>query len=316
MDKEITNTSLQSETETESSIAKTVLVDEVYTPEQQAADAERYRVAQDTDTVGPINTEKKPEFGLNARLHEIQSEADQIVDETRSEISNVTVEIGLEPDIAETKQSEKGVAAENESRATSAGRLIEYITGVRLNDPNLPERLLSDQQTIRGKYNLPPQEIRFELPGEYEKILHEIARTHKIQIDSKSECGSFFTESPIAGGVFFDQDKKVGVDVDRTNQMSYAKGLGTLEHELIHGLQHEYSPRMPIELMEYEAYIAGAKFDHLQDMDETERIESLEAFIGFTIGASVNHWYSNVSEARGKEERPVWDDPEYFANKK
>lgn len=209
-------------------------------------------------------------------------------------------------------QLENSNGVEDASRSTYAGRLIEYITGVKLNDPNLPERLINDQKIIRAKYNLPPREMRFDSPGEFEKILHNIAHTHNIRIDSKSECGTFFTESPGAGGVFFENSKKIGVDIDRGDYDAYTHSIGVFEHELIHGLQNEYSPGMPIELLEYEAYIAGAGLNHLKDMDETERIESLEVFIGYAIGYSVQHWYSHHGEEIKKEQRPVWDDPDYF----
>jgi hypothetical protein len=236
---------------------------------------------------------------------------EQITTVSESGIVNVQVDTRTESAAADY-QTENDTPFESNSRTTYAGRLIEYITGVKIDDPLLPERLKNDQNAIRAKYKLPPREMRLEQPGEYEKVLLEIARKYKIQIATKSECGSFFEESPMAGGVFFDQTKKVGVDLDKTSKKTYTKSLGTLEHELIHGMQNEYSPRMPIEQMEYEAYIAGANLEHLKDMEETDRDESLKAFIGFSIGGSVQHWYSNLSKMTDKEQRPTWDDPEYF----
>jgi hypothetical protein len=264
----------------------------------------------ETPNLSSENTKESP-LAVTPTLTEAYTPEQQATD---AEIYSVTPS----GDKAESEDLKSDVseieAFESTSRTTYAGRLIEYITGVKIDDPNLPERLLSDQNVIRAKYKLPPREMRFDLPGEFEKVLLEIAQKYKIRIDSQSECGEFFTKHKIAGGVFLGRDNRIGINVDRKDQGEYAYSLSILEHELVHGLQNEHSPRMPIELKEYEAYIVGANLNPLLGMDEERRISYLETFVGLLIGSSVNIWYSEQSEEMGEVQRPTWDNPEYFEN--
>jgi hypothetical protein len=64
--------------------------------------------------------------------------------------------------------------------------------------------------------------------------------------------------------------------------------------------------------MEYEAYIAGANFSHLAEMEPEKRAESLDAYFGFLVAGSVNHWYRSESKKRNEKVTPEWDDPKYF----
>ena len=64
-----------------------------------------------------------------------------------------------------------------------ASKLAEYITGIRPDDPQMLERLITDQKVLRGKYNLPPLESRREYPfAEYERLLYEMASKNNITI--------------------------------------------------------------------------------------------------------------------------------------
>jgi hypothetical protein len=216
--------------------------------------------------------------------------------------------------VKETGGTNKGSESKREfiSRQSYGGRLAEYLTGIQLDDPRLIERLIDDQKILRAKYNLPLREMRLQLPQEYEKILMDIAHKHAVRIDTKSECGAFFIENS-AGAVYLG-DKRIGTDVNREDIDSYVTDLGKLEHELIHALQDIYSPRMPIELQEYEAYIAGLNLEHLQEKtDEAERIQSIRGLFEHLIGASVRWWYSNQTKIRETELKPEWDTPEYFS---
>ena len=181
-----------------------------------------------------------------------------------------------------------------------ATKLSEHIVGLKIDDPTLPDRIIEDQKVIRTKYSLPSLESRSNLT-EYERSLLEIAKSTGVIIKSKSECGKFFEDYPYAGGVHFGEEKKVGVDINRTSFESYAKSLVILEHELIHALQKKHSPQMPIELMEYEAYIAGGNNTYIKEHPQIARLvfDSL-------IGASVRHWYNQTSEERGEEVTPTW----------
>ena len=166
-----------------------------------------------------------------------------------------------------------------------ANKLSEQIIGLRINDPALPDRLIEDQKIIRAKYSLPKLEARGNL-DEYERDLLDIAKSTGVTIKSKSECGQFFNDYSYVGGVNFEKENKIGVDIDKTDSKSYSKSLGILEHELIHALQNKYHPRMPIEQMEYEAYIAGGNNELIKEHPEIAKLvfENL-------IGTSVKHWY-------------------------
>jgi hypothetical protein len=208
----------------------------------------------------------------------------------------------------ENDESKTGI----NSRESYGGRLAEYLTGFQLGNPKLVDRLLDDRAIIRGKYNLPERTIRFNQHTEYEKYLRELAHKLGVRIDAKSECGQFFLENEYAGGVYMSDDKRVGANIDRENEHTYTHSLEILEHEIIHALQGANSPRMPIELMEYEAYVAGVSFEHLKKLGDEDRAESLELFFSMMVGGSVRHWYHEQSMRENKETIPVWDDPNYF----
>ncbi len=149
-------------------------------------------------------------------------------------------------------------------------------------------------------------------PADYERALGKVAHEAGVEIRQRSDMGSFFREYPYAGGAHSPELSAVGVDIDRSNRESYEKGLGTLEHELIHALQEKYSPNMPIELMEYEAYVAGGNNEELKEFPEdTEAV-----LFQMLIGGSVRHWYTEMSKKRGIEVKPEWDDPDFFLRQK
>lgn len=74
-----------------------------------------------------------------------------------------------------------------------------------------------------------------------------------------------------------------------------AKYCHSFEHELIHGLQKIRYRSMPIELGEYEAYIAGCNTSMLRSFLEAGNEEKVGHFIEiiflFYIRGSVNFWY-------------------------
>jgi hypothetical protein len=199
-------------------------------------------------------------------------------------------------------------------KQSRASRLAEYITGMRPDDPKMPERLILDQKIIRARYKLPERKAAFTTPTEYEHFLKARAEQLGVTIKDKSECGTFFGENPMVGGIHFEEDKVIGLGIKKDSRDEYAKTLGTLEHELIHAEQFQASPRMPIELKEYEAYIAGINAKVVTEGDP----QGIEwAIFDFYIGSSVNFWYDDKNQNRKPEEpeaTPVWNNPEYFLN--
>lgn len=208
------------------------------------------------------------------------------------------------------KQSETrsvGEIIESRYKQGRTDRLVEYITGLKLDDAELINRLGTDQEIVRKKYGLPSKDFKFSNPSEYEKYLRELAKTNGVTVRPTSDCGKFFDENSIAGGVFLNKEKSIGVDIDKTDTSSFLKSLTTLEHETIHSLQDKFYPGMPIEGQEYEAYVANWNIDYLR-----ENKEALEIVFSFGVGGSVGNWYKGESEEKGEEIIPKWDNPEYF----
>jgi len=190
-------------------------------------------------------------------------------------------------------------------------RFIEYITGLRIDDPELPNRLAEDQKIIRAKYGLPDRRSRFENPSEYERFLRRLLEDNDVSIREKSDCGGFFEEHPHAGGVFLSEDdEKVGASINKTDLDTYTRSIGVLEHETIHALQHKFYPRMGIEHQEYETYVSEWSSNHYLKNPDTLR----DAVKFFMLG-SVNFWYKEESKKRNIEVKPEWNNPEYFLTK-
>jgi hypothetical protein len=194
---------------------------------------------------------------------------------------------------------------------SNTSKLTEYITGIRPDDPQMADRLIEDQKIIRGKYNLPPRDARSTSPSEYEHLLKNIAKKNGSSIRDKSERSRFFERHAFAGASYDKDGRNIFVGIDRNNLQYYIKGLGDLEHEIIHSEQDARYKGMPIELSEYEAYIAGLKVEVAKESPET-----IEDMIAFFIGGSVNTWYAQENEilkAKSEPEiQPVWKNPEYF----
>ncbi|MEI6553922.1 MAG: hypothetical protein WCO09_05135 [bacterium] len=194
----------------------------------------------------------------------------------------------------------------------SAERLAEYITGMRFDNPDIVERLITDQKIFRAKYHLPLTTEGFGITN-YDRFLRRIAKENDVLIKNTSDCGIFFTENSNAGGVYFKETNQIGVDIDDANYESYGKSLSVMQHELIHALQRKYYPRMPIEIREYEAYIACGNFDSLKDYSGAQGVLSI-FFSNYLLG-SINHWYKEESDKKGAEVKPEWDSPYYFLEK-
>ena len=206
--------------------------------------------------------------------------------------------------IAVPRRTEQEIIAERQSQRFSS-RLAEYITGLKPEDPSMLERLVADKAIIRTKYNLPSKYLP---PSEFERALLRVAKDLKVRIKSRSECGKLFEENPLAGAMFQSEANEIAADINKKNLEDYRNSLHKLEHELIHVIQHKKFPTMPVELSEYEAYVADLNMAYLRE--HPEDIDSI--LFNFLIGGSVNMNYRLQSEKRGEKVVPIWDKPEYF----
>lgn len=107
-------------------------------------------------------------------------------------------------------------------------------------------------------------------------------------------------------------NKSVFVGVDKNSHKRYASDLASLEHEIIHSEQNARYKNMPIELEEYEAYVANLSPAFIKEYPN--EIESI--VFEYFIGGSVRNYYKRSNEeAKSKslpELVPVWKDPEFF----
>lgn len=187
-------------------------------------------------------------------------------------------------------------------------KLAEYITGIRPYNPKMSKLLTLEQKRLRGKYSLPPIDWVLDNPTEYERFLKEKAKKNRTRIRNCLDCSYYFKKNLSTEGVFFPHSNTIGVDMYRTyrtDSKNYFTSIETLEHEVIHSLQEIKYPRMPIEIFEYEAYVASENF---KEGDENE--------IFVDILKNVEGCYEKVNEQMGENSSetivPEWRNPEYF----
>ena len=195
---------------------------------------------------------------------------------------------------------------------SNTSRLTEYVTGLKIEDSKLIEKLENDQLTIRKKYKLPKREDRFDNPEDYEKYLRKIAEKNMVKVVNKDEYTAdydkdFFENSFLAGAVYDNDRKIIAVDIDNSDENSYLKSLISFEHEIIHSLQDKYTPDMEIEQQEYEAYVANWNMDYLK-----RNPDAIITVFDFAVGGSVNNWYREENRTKEDKIKPKWTDPEYF----
>ena len=194
-----------------------------------------------------------------------------------------------------------------------ASRLSERITGLRPDDAGMAERLIADRGIIRSKYGLPLEGRG--MPNEYEIFLRNYAEKLGVAVRPISDCGSFSSEHSNPIGVYMRSERQIGVDIDKENMNTHSKGVYIFEHELIHALQHRYFPSMPIELREYEAYLAGISPSWILSNEDLSSADRIELLFSFLIGGSVMMYYRGLNKDGGKDIRPEWDNPKFFLEK-
>lgn len=182
--------------------------------------------------------------------------------------------------------------------ANSQGsQLAKYITGLDYTDPNLPDLLINDINIIRAKYNLPPRDMAFEDPYEYQRQLTALVQQKAgTTIIPEGDRLAFFESNPEAGGVFNSNDNAIltkypRYDLYPENPQGALNTQGTvLTHEVVHALQNKYYSGMPIERMEYEAYLATISQNWLKKASPAEIVNML---FDYKINGSVSWWYKD-----------------------
>ncbi|MGB9883219.1 MAG: hypothetical protein ACPLRN_01750 [Microgenomates group bacterium] len=201
----------------------------------------------------------------------------------------------------ETKQLIPEITAED---------LCQFLTGFSLTPENyskIIQRLRTDRDIVRKKYGLPPLEMLKDNPREFERSLQEIATGIGVTILPRIACGSFFEEILSAKAVFLSssdtgsENDKIGVDIKDETLAELIKSLLALEHELIHAQQHIRYPQMPLEVTEYEAYVASVNLKALEEDPTLIR----DAFFDFFVGGSTRTGYRLLNEDRKRRGLPA-----------
>lgn len=191
----------------------------------------------------------------------------------------------------------------------SRERLCEYITGMRFDNPKLTERLIEDQKVVRAKYGLLDVSMLKNSPEEYENFLMGMASRNGVKIRDRNDFAGYFDRDGAPAAEYFEGKSKIGVTVFRNeDEGKYIRSLIKLEHELIHSIQEKKYPGMPIELLEYEAFIARANTE--MAVDDSENF--LPIFFGVTLSSVRGDYEDEYLKAEKGTDSPVWDNPEWF----
>lgn len=193
-------------------------------------------------------------------------------------------------------------------------RLCEYITGLKIDDPKLMDKLEEDHKMVRSKYYLPDLKVKFRDLSEYELRLRIAVQELESEVIPSSDFGGILDKNKNTNtnhrplGAYSRRTGKIGVDIEKGNRKAYNKSLVVLEHERIHLAQHKRYPDMEIEKREYEAYIAVANMNNFRKLLDND---SLSYFFKHVQG-SVNSHYEQKSKSMEVKITPKWDNPEYF----
>lgn len=190
--------------------------------------------------------------------------------------------------------------AERRSQNTDE-RLIEVLVGDKIGSSHLVNRLETDKEVVRLKYDLPPEEMLRQNPGEYYGRLLTMAEQNGLAIRPREWDKEFFDNNDVTAKFEMDTGTIV-FDLNDENERKLRISLKAFEHELVHGLQVAKYPNMPIEVMEYEAYVVSAP---IELMKRSGKSMDLKVFV-HEVAGSVMNWYKRQGEW------PEWNDPEYF----
>lgn len=160
-------------------------------------------------------------------------------------------------------------------RETLENKISKKLTGMSYANPEMAKRIIEDQKIVRAKYNLPKAEMINSNPVEYERKIVEIAKENGLEIEKGNR---------IPYGIrAMHQSGKILLSDSKDYEEKSSKYLNALTHEVVHGLQNKRSPSMPIEVMEYEAYLVSGT----NDPRKLEKKKTRRGLFGL-IGDSVN----------------------------
>jgi hypothetical protein len=147
---------------------------------------------------------------------------------------------------------------------TDLDPLVSAATGGKytsIDDPEFMKALINDNAIIRQKYNLPPIELQRNNPGEYVYTLSNQAEQSGIPVVDIRNLEKFVRENPEAGAVYVSGSGSSfgsGPFIAVNPSEDLVAQASVLNHEYIHAMQNVKYPGMPIEVMEYEAYVGQA----------------------------------------------------------
>lgn len=123
-----------------------------------------------------------------------------------------------------------------------------------------PSEAWTYRHIIMRKYGLPESTYRWNDPKRYIEQIEEIAKEHGVKIRSRHEFELFFKENPKAkawfhGKYVFHDSMMVTTPLPNEEEWFQLRAKANqLSHEIVHALQQERYPRMPVEEQEREAY--------------------------------------------------------------
>jgi hypothetical protein len=168
-----------------------------------------------------------------------------------------------------------------------ASLLSAYVIGIPLEDREGQfNRLASDHEAIRVKYQLPSDDLLRSDEVEYISELKRIATKRGIKILPRSAAKNALSGPMTSGSFYNDTDKTIYLGDQ--NSDSPNREVHDLPHELVHALQDLDSPTMPVERREYEAYVQGLNIRKLQGIAD---IENTAGILWGVVSISVNAYY-------------------------
>lgn len=145
-------------------------------------------------------------------------------------------------------------------REPPIGEILKQLDSKCSNEGIKPLEAREYRQEVIGKYGLPETAYKFSDPRRYIGEVEELANKWGVQVRPRHEFEKFFQENPEVGAWFHS-----GVDsgpmivtnppVNEPEEWFRLRARANqLSHEIVHVLQNEKYPRMPIKEQEREAY--------------------------------------------------------------
>lgn len=219
----------------------------------------------------------------------------------KEKLANKVGGFGVEIKGKTIKELEENII-EFRQKQTRTSRFIEYITGLRPDNPVLIPRLIADHYVVRAKYGLPSWEYVVSQPVEYQHQIEEKCKTEGISLRPTNDLQKFFEKIPALafysrGNIFADVLEGTGAEL--------RESVFALEHEYIHALQDKRYPRIPREVSEYEAYITSFNPKGFEKITP----EALEVVFNLGIIRSIRL----MNKEKG--EKTVWENSDFWINK-